>query len=92
MRASIRPYRHAQTLSLEACRGVCPVAERIATRLDYEVAVFDPGVLDPIGIELELIATRAMTSAKRVLAGETETREVNAPFIGPNIADPAAHD
>jgi hypothetical protein len=44
----------AQALGLEARRGVGLAAERLGTRLDHEGAAVEPGVLDPIGIELEL--------------------------------------
>src|SRR5207245_9677914 len=51
---------HAQALGLEARGGVRLVTERLATRLDHQVAVFDSGVLDPIGIELELAVPPAI--------------------------------
>src|SRR5689334_25026547 len=43
-----------QTLSLEARRGVRAVAERLLPRRDYEIAVLEVRVLDPIGVVLEL--------------------------------------
>src|ERR1051325_1592283 len=51
-----------QTLGLEARRRVRAVAERLLPRLDYQIAVLEVCILDPIGIVLELGISPATAS------------------------------
>src|SRR5213079_3327148 len=57
-------------------RGVRPVADRLAARLDHEGAVFEPGVLDAIGVELELGVPPAIAPSLPHPVGGVERRAV----------------
>src|ERR1043166_5790084 len=68
-----------------ARRRVLLVAERLVTRLDHEEAVLEPGVLEPVRIELELTVppTRTPGLAHPLRGVERGAVELVVPYEPP---------